>query len=864
MGSFLKYFWLCLVILASCQYFSMANDKTMKIRLEAKVTNLSLEKMNDLEMTNLSKISQIKKSDLVNLAEQEDITDLLLISETPNTYTQKLYNYEKIQFIGQIALGSKKQVMKVIFDSGSSALWVSAKEDTYAKEHKKYTCDGSESTTCKVTSDNLEQIVYGSGAIIGKIILDDVWVPNLLKTDDNKHMSDGLGGNQKSASTVQEKRQIRGDYIFDNGKSIKWGHVKNQHMLLVELSPGLQNIMADGVFGLGPVDRDMMESVFTNQKAQGVIDKEQFAFYLSTDEKKTPSELVIGGFNSEIVGGENVKWHKIAEDDPHWSVKIDGISIDGKQVRLEGPKTKLYEVKKLQKLVGEKRDTSNLAVIDSGTSMIILFKNEITAYIKAASERNIKCGLLAEFNVILCEKTTQPKEEQLSAKDQPNMEFIIDGKTYKLDSEYFAGMCITDEEKNGDVKTSCAQMLKYGGDQVNIRILGMPFMQGYYCIFDRSEKQVAFVDIGVYNDRKIATANSKFAGILGPTGNKKDTREKSVFWKNKADDAQRAFYWNLDLNRNLTISYIFGFTLAIMCCLLMGYFTYTYIYDDDNDLDRNDNTLDQHQRILERTRLIRRDEERTRQEVVIERRQENFLNRSAEKREEKSPEKIQELLVQDNFWTDMSNPTADCGQIEQENVTERRQENFLERGAEKREEKSTEKIQELLVQETLVQETLVQDDFLTDMSNPTAECEQKEKENFSQILQDSPRKVEASPEKRQDLSQKQQESPTKREDSPQKRQESPENSPQKRHDSSQNSPKKIQDSPKKNKDSSHSSPKKSKDSSEKGHDSPQKSQEISPRKQPDSTVPIIEDKVKQDKIELTENAYDPFQEDDIE
>ena len=35
-------------------------------------------------------------------------------------------------------------------------------------------------------------------------------------------------------------------------------------MLLVELSPGLQNIMADGVFGLGPVDRDMMESVFTN------------------------------------------------------------------------------------------------------------------------------------------------------------------------------------------------------------------------------------------------------------------------------------------------------------------------------------------------------------------------------------------------------------------------------------------------------------------------------------------------------------------------------------------------------------------------------------------------------------------------
>ena len=36
------------------------------------------------------------------------------------------------------------------------------------------------------------------------------------------------------------------------------------------------------------------------------------------------------------------------------------------------------------------------------------------------------------------------------------MEFIIDGKTYKLDSEYFAGMCITDEEKNGDVKTSCA------------------------------------------------------------------------------------------------------------------------------------------------------------------------------------------------------------------------------------------------------------------------------------------------------------------------------------------------------------------------------------------------------------------------
>merc|ERR1712224_310380 len=90
-------------------------------------------------------------------------------------FQQYLENFRSVQFVGQVAVGSKKQVMKVIFDTGSSVLWFTNSEDPYASKKLHYDCNNAEiTTTCKKSQDysKLQFIQYGSGAVQGRKVSD--------------------------------------------------------------------------------------------------------------------------------------------------------------------------------------------------------------------------------------------------------------------------------------------------------------------------------------------------------------------------------------------------------------------------------------------------------------------------------------------------------------------------------------------------------------------------------------------------------------------------------------------------------------------------------------------------------------------
>merc|ERR1719183_1884594 len=118
----------------------------------------------------------------IPLNKLESQRSLNLVRPTPQELGAKytgdapvaIHNYQDAQYYGPITLGG--QSFNVIFDTGSSNLWVPNKNCTNKLDclfHKKY--DSSKSSTYKPDGRKF-QIMYGSGPVSGVLGVDDVSV----------------------------------------------------------------------------------------------------------------------------------------------------------------------------------------------------------------------------------------------------------------------------------------------------------------------------------------------------------------------------------------------------------------------------------------------------------------------------------------------------------------------------------------------------------------------------------------------------------------------------------------------------------------------------------------------------------------
>jgi hypothetical protein len=198
-------------------------------------------------------------------------------------------DFSNAQYYGLVSIGTPLQNFEVVFDTGSSNLWVpSSSCASSCYFHARYNHASSSSYQANGTSWG---ILYGSGPVSGFLSADTVTLGGQLvdaaQTFAEVTNATGLGG------------------AFALGKF-------------------------DGILGLAwqSISVDNIPTVFQNLVAQGL--DSVFGVYLNNGALFTHGELMLGGYNSAHMTGPPI--YIPLSHETYWMIALDNIFVNGKSI----------------------------------------------------------------------------------------------------------------------------------------------------------------------------------------------------------------------------------------------------------------------------------------------------------------------------------------------------------------------------------------------------------------------------------------------------------------------------------------------------------------------------------------------------
>uniref|UniRef100_A0A8C3XGF4 cathepsin E n=1 Tax=Cyanoderma ruficeps TaxID=181631 RepID=A0A8C3XGF4_9PASS len=206
--------------------------------------------------------------------------DCAAFSET----NEPLINYLDMEYFGQISIGTPPQNFTVVFDTGSSNLWVPSVYCVSKACAKHSRFHPTQSSTYKVIGTPFS-IQYGTGSMTGiigsdQVAVSDVWV--------------------QFAESISEPGKAFLDADFDGILGLAY-----------------PSLAVDGV-----------TPVFDNMMAQNLVELPIFSVYMSSNpDSPQGGELLFGGFDTSRFTG-TLNWVPVTQQG-YWQIQLDNIQLGG-------------------------------------------------------------------------------------------------------------------------------------------------------------------------------------------------------------------------------------------------------------------------------------------------------------------------------------------------------------------------------------------------------------------------------------------------------------------------------------------------------------------------------------------------------
>jgi len=408
-----------------------------------------------------------------------------------NPINVALTSMSDAQYYGPITIGKPPQNFMVLFDTGSSNLWVPSTDCPWwqigCTLHAKY--DHKKSSTYVANGEDFA-IQYGSGAVEG--------------------------------------------YLSADIMSISGVTITNQTFAEVTSEPGITFIAAqfDGVLGLGfdSISVDHVTPVWYNMISQNLVPQPVFAFWLNRDPNAKPNqggELVLGGVNPKHYTGDFT--YVPLTEQTYWEFNADSIAIGNKKYcqncktiadtgtsLIAGPSEIVTAINKAIGATGIFTGECTMIIDQYGPEIITYLESGVSPqevcesigicpgvlcdscdtlmyYVELVLKDNATADEVIELLDELCKFIPSPMGESTvdcsKISSLPNVDITLAGKKFTLTAKDYI---LVVDNAGEQVCISGFIGIDIPAPYGPLWILGDVFIGPYYTVFDFGQKRVGF------------------------------------------------------------------------------------------------------------------------------------------------------------------------------------------------------------------------------------------------------------------------------------------------------------------------------------------------------------------------------------